>query len=76
MDNSYESYVGRLYRLVYEALCGKHPKLMPWHFQWLATFYLSSRLKQYLPGAKGRVLDVGCGDKPYQDLFSDSTDYV
>ena len=76
MDNRHESRLGRLYRLVYEALCGKHPKLMPWHYQWLATFYLSRVLKQYLPKVKGRVLDVGCGDKPYRSLFSQSTDYV
>ena len=76
MDNRYESRLGSFYRQVYEALCGKHPNPLPWHYQWLATFYLSRTLKQYLPKVKGRVLDVGCGEKPYQDMFSQSTDYI
>jgi SAM-dependent methyltransferase len=76
MVNNQESRLGRLYRQTYEAICGKHPRLLPWHFQWLDTVYLSRTLKQCLPHLAGRVLDVGCGDKPYRALFSKATDYV
>ncbi len=76
MENSQESRLGRLYRQTYEALCGKHPHVLPWHFQWLDTIYLARTLKARLPQLGGRVLDVGCGDKPYRALFSQATDYV
>lgn len=76
MENSQESRLGRLYRRVYEALCGRHPHLRPWHFQWLDTVYLVRTLKAKLPYLSGRVLDVGCGEKPYRALFFQATDYV
>lgn len=76
MTNNYESRLGRLYRQTYEVICGKHPRLFPWHFQWLATFYLSRTLNTCLPHLAGRVLDVGCGEKPYRELFSQATEYV
>lgn len=76
MKNNQESRLGRLYRQIYEALCGKHPHLRPWHFQWLATVYLVRMLKLRLPQLTGRVLDVGCGDKPYQPWFAQATEYV
>lgn len=76
MENNQESRLGSLYRQLYEALCGKHPRLLPWHFQWLDTLYLARTLKARLPQLAGRVLDVGCGDKPYRALFSQATDYV
>ncbi|MDR7921525.1 class I SAM-dependent methyltransferase [Thermosynechococcus sp. HY213] len=76
MENNQESRLGRLYRQTYEALCGKHPHLRPWHFQWLDTVYLVRTLKLRLPQLTGRVLDVGCGDKPYRPLFAQATEYV
>lgn len=76
MKNSHESRLGRLYRQTYEVLCGKHPDVLQWHFQWLDTIYLARTLKVQLPQLGGRVLDVGCGDKPYRALFSRARDYV
>lgn len=76
MADQHESILGRLYRQTYEYLCGKHPYLKPWHFQWLDTVYLVRRLKNTLPHLTGRVLDVGCGKKPYRTWFSRATDYV
>jgi SAM-dependent methyltransferase len=76
MVGNQESRLGRIYRQTYELICGKHPRLLPWHFQWLDTVYLSRTLKQLLPQLAGRVLDVGCGDKPYRELFSKATEYV
>lgn len=71
-----ESVLGRVYRCIYEALCGRHPNLRPWHFQWLATYYLYRRLRKILPALGGRVLDVGCGMKPYQGWFGVVQEYV
>jgi len=48
----------------------------PWHFQWIATYYLYRRFSELLPALGGRVLDVGCGDKPYRSWFGVVTEYV
>lgn len=71
-----ESRLGWLYRRTYELLCGKHPYVWPWHFQWLDTLYLRWRLRVLLPTLSGRILDVGCGEKPYRRLFALASDYV
>lgn len=54
-----------IYYDVYDRLCGRPPRIYPWHFQWLATRYLYCDLKEVLPNLYGRVLDVGSRDKPY-----------
>lgn len=71
-----ESVLGRAYRTLYEGLCGRHPRVRPWHFQWLDGFYLYRGLRRVLPGLSGRVLDAGCGGKPYQAWFGQVTEYV
>ena len=71
-----ESKLGRAYRRIYESLCGRHPYLLPWHFQYLDCFYLYRSLRQLLPTLTGRVLDAGCGGKPYRDWFGSATEYV
>lgn len=71
-----ESALGSAYRRIYEVICGKHPSLRPWHFQWIATFYLYRQLRQKLASIGGRVLDVGCGDQPYRGWFGDVSEYV
>jgi len=50
---------------VHDAVCGTHPNLRGWHFQWLAVRYLYRDLRRVLAALRGRVLDVGCGGKPY-----------
>lgn len=54
------------YDTAYDMLCGKHPYIRPLHFQWLAAKDLYKDLQRLLPNIEGRVLDVGCGDKPYE----------
>lgn len=64
------SLLGRTYQGVYNFLCGEHPNYYPWHFQWI---FLSKALlwqKRHMHDFHGRVLDVGCGDKPYQSWIS------
>lgn len=75
-EQNHESLLGGLYRRLYDWLCGKHPRLRPWHFQWLDTAYLLRRLGGYLPTLSGRVLDVGCGDMPYRHFFRQTTGYT
>ncbi|HAC66276.1 MAG TPA: hypothetical protein DCF68_22760 [Cyanothece sp. UBA12306] len=60
------STIGNLYDNVYDKLCGRHPYLYPWHFQWLATKEIYSDFRRILPDVVGKLLDVGCGDKPYK----------
>ncbi len=71
-----ESSLGRAYRLIYESLCGCHPYLRPWHFQYQDAFYLYRSLHRLLPTLGGRVLDAGCGSKPYQNWFGSVSEYV
>jgi hypothetical protein len=54
-----------IYRATYDTLCGRHPWERHWHFQWLAATDLRRELRRTLPKLSGRVLDVGCGQKPY-----------
>src|SRR5437773_3335923 len=37
---------------------------------------LYKKVKQYAPALKGRLLDFGCGSKPYQSLFANVTEYI
>lgn len=71
-----ESRLGLLYRRAYDTLCGRHPNLWPWHFQWLDGVYLYRGLRKFLPRLGGRILDIGCGSKPYRDWFGSVTEYV
>lgn len=71
------SDLGRVYQNIYGWICGESPHERPWHFQWLSTFYLYRSLSRLLPGYRGgRILDVGCGKKPYQTWFGDVSEYV
>jgi SAM-dependent methyltransferase len=70
------SKIGALYEQAYGFLCGRHPRLLPWHFHWLATRDLYRDLREALPGLTGRVLDVGCGEKPYAQWLTGSDECV
>ena len=75
-----ESRLRKAYWIFYDALCGTHPNLRPWHFQWLAARPLNKRLRALLPTLAGegerRVLDIGCGTKPYAAWFRPIAEYV
>jgi SAM-dependent methyltransferase len=71
-----ESRLGRLYRVVYEGICGRIPNERPWHFQWLTRRLLRRALKPVLAKLSGRVIDVGCGSKPYRLYFGAVSEYI
>lgn len=54
-----------LHRRLYMLLCGIHPRRYFWHAQWLSTKDLYQGLRHLFPTLTGRILDVGCRDKPY-----------
>jgi len=70
------SKIGKLWDIVYGKLCGVHPYLKPWHFQWLFVHHLYRDLRQVLPSLKGDVLDVGCGRKPYKTWLASGVRYA
>jgi SAM-dependent methyltransferase len=69
------SPIGRRYDRLVARLCGRGP-VYPWHFQWLAVAALYRDLRRVLPEATGRVLDVGCGDKPYARWLVNAREHI
>lgn len=61
-----------LYSAAYSALAGRGANLRPWHFQWLPGHRLHREVARAVGRLEGRILDVGCGDKPF-DEFIDRT---
>ncbi|OSZ76877.1 hypothetical protein CAP36_10600 [Chitinophagaceae bacterium IBVUCB2] len=37
---------------------------------------LYKKIKQFAPQLHGRLMDFGCGSKPYQSLFINATEYI
>ncbi|HAA32547.1 MAG TPA: hypothetical protein DCE56_38645 [Cyanobacteria bacterium UBA8553] len=71
------SLLSKIYFNIYNKICGTHPNIYFWHFQWLAVKDIYSDLKQILPTIEGRILDVGCGDKPYSTWFNlEKVEYI
>lgn len=58
----------RLTIRVYDLVAGRAPDLRFWHFQYLAIRDLRRDMQELVPRLHGRVIDVGCGDKPYAPL--------
>lgn len=60
------SRLGALYDRAYAAICGAHPNYWPWHFQYLFLADVHPWQRKRMAQLKGRVLDVGCGRRPYE----------
>ena len=60
------SSLGVLYEKAYAVLCGRHPRQRPWHFQYLVIWHARRWLRPHVEELRGRLLDVGCGDRPYE----------
>lgn len=65
-----------LFHRCYVGYAGRHPRLRPWHHQWLAGTPLYAVLRPLLSTLHGDVLDVGCGAKPYRDWVPGARRYV
>ena len=51
--------------------------MVSWGRTYLATVLLENSLRQCASFARGRLLDVGCGRRPYEKtFFADATQYV
>lgn len=70
------STLGALYERGYATLAGVSPIVRPWHHQWLASFYLRRDLAEVLAASPGRLLDVGCGAKPYRCFAPRAAAYI
>lgn len=70
------SKIGELWDIVYGKLCGVHPYVKPWHYQWLFVNELYRDLKHTLSSLEGRILDVGCGKKPYRKWLNSKNEYL
>lgn len=64
------------YAAAYASVCGRHPRVRPWHFQWHAVRELNRDLAVVLPGVTGKVLDFGCGLQPYRSLLTTAGSYT
>lgn len=60
------SALGELYDRVYAILCGAHPNYRFWHFQYLFLAETHAWQKVQTARLYGHVLDVGCGQRPYE----------
>ena len=68
----------RLYRRMYDFLCGVHPRVYLWHAQFLSSRALVLSMRRalaYVPDGC-RVLDVGCGTAPYRRWLPRRVDYT
>jgi SAM-dependent methyltransferase len=66
-----------MYRELYGKICGMVPDVRFFHFQFLATYQHDRLLRKILKAfAAKKILDVGCGNKPYSGWLSSSTSYV
>ena len=68
--------IAPLFWRVYGWIAGVHPRLRPWHSQWLSGSIVYRDLRPLLPELRGRVLDVGCGDKPYASWLTAADEHV
>ncbi|MDD3877992.1 MAG: class I SAM-dependent methyltransferase [Bacteroidales bacterium] len=55
-----------------------HPNLISLFINpfFIVRWLLLKKLRKFAPELKGRILDFGCGQKPYKDLFTSVTDYM
>ena len=70
------SRLGALYDRAYAAICGAHPNYWPWHFQYLFLADVHPWQRSRMAQLKGRVLDVGCGRRPYEAWLDKRPDGV
>jgi SAM-dependent methyltransferase len=60
----------------YHRLCGQELSANILHFQFLPSYYLRRDIKLDEGHLHGRLLDVGCGNKPYRSFFKNVRSYI
>jgi SAM-dependent methyltransferase len=70
------SLFSAIYERAYGALCGRHPKCRLWHFQYLALRQTHFWQRDRMAHLRGIVLDVGCGNRPYESWLTRGSNYV
>jgi SAM-dependent methyltransferase len=70
------SLLGLLYDKIYGALCGRHPNLRPWHFQYLVLRDARRWQQDRMALLRGVVLDAGCGSRPYEQWVTHGPNHV
>src|SRR3954452_14994669 len=67
--------LGTAYRSVQERIAGSPPDTRIVSHQWLATTIIQPGIHAALGDLAGDILDVGCGDKPYERHVPRATSY-
>lgn len=49
---------------------GPGGRFAPWKFNWLANHKLRAALERVRTHARGELLDVGCGSRPFENVFA------
>jgi len=75
-ENEFAPWLRNSYHKVYEAICGRPPHKRVCHFSYLATKDLCADIHRVIPKLQGRILDVGCGQKPYRKWAKMAAQYV
>jgi len=65
-----------LFLKIYGLICGELPNYRFYHSRWLSYKDVNKDLKRVLPQLAGKVLDVGCADKPYERWLEKKEEYV
>ncbi len=68
--------LSRLIHQVYYRLCGQELSANFLHFQFLPNYYFRRDIRIDGKNLKGRLLDVGCGNKPYRAFFQNVRSYI
>lgn len=61
---------------IYNKICGTNPHCNILHYNWLGSNHIVSDLRMELPKLKGKLLDVGCGDKPYAAFITGADSHI
>ena len=68
--------LARHFPKLYSRLCGHELSANMFHFQFLPSYYFRRDIKIDGSQLKGRLLDVGCGNKPYRIFLKNVESYV
>ncbi len=73
---SFCSKISKKYDFIYGLSCGFHPNQNILHEEWLSLKYIHTNIHEKEHYFTGKILDVGCGKKPYASWFKNATEYV